>query len=199
MELAGYTSDPQQAYGDSEIVVLTSISEGFPYATLEAMGAGKPVVATAVGGLPEQLGDWGVLVEPQNPKALAAALIDLIDDPSEQARLGAGARERVRATFNLAQKNALHLQAYAAAARGNATQAPSSSFDAAHTDARVELHGADTGALVESISAQVPHPVDHRESAAVLEANGVTDAVADARYGARDAFQLAAAILTEPQ
>jgi glycosyltransferase involved in cell wall biosynthesis len=197
VELAGYTSDPQQAYGDSEIVVLTSISEGFPYATLEAMGAGKPVVATAVGGLPEQLGDWGVLVEPQNPKALAAALIDLIDDPSEQARLGAGARERVRATFNLAQKNALHLQAYAAAARGNATQAPSSSFDAAHTDARVELHGADTGALVESISAQVPHPVDHREIAAVLEANGVTDAVADARYGARDAFQLAAAILPQ--
>jgi len=195
VELAGYTSDPQQAYGDAEIVVLTSISEGFPYATLEAMGCGKPVVATAVGGLPEQLGEWGVLVEPQNPEVLAAALIDLIDDPSERARLGAGARERVRATFNLAQKNALHLHAYAAAARGDAIQVPSSSFDGAGTDAIVELHGADAGALVDAISAQVPHPVDDREIAAVLEANGVTDAVAHARYGARNTFQLAAAVL----
>jgi glycosyltransferase involved in cell wall biosynthesis len=197
VELAGYTSDPQQVYGEAEIVVLTSISEGFPYATLEAMGAGKPVVATAVGGLPEQLGDWGVLVEPQNPEVLAAALIDLIDNPSERARLGAGARERARATFNLAQKNTLHLHAYAAAARGGALQVPSASFDAVRTDAVAELHAADTGALVETLSAQVPHPVDHHEIAAVLEANGVTDAVADARYGARDAFQLAAAILPQ--
>ena len=52
VELPGYTSDPQRAYGDADIGVLTSISEGFPYATLEAMGCGKPVVATAVGGLP---------------------------------------------------------------------------------------------------------------------------------------------------
>jgi hypothetical protein len=197
VELAGYTSDPQQAYAEAEIVVLTSISEGFPYATLEAMGAGKPVVATAVGGLPEQLGDWGVLVEPQNPEVLAAALIDLIDNPSERARLGAGARERVRATFNLAQKNALHLHAYAAAARGDVTQVPSPSFDATGTDSVVELHAAETDALVETISAQVPHPVDHHEIAAVLEANGVTDAVADERYGARDTFRLAAAILPQ--
>ena len=195
VELAGYTSDPQQAYREADIVVLTSISEGFPYATLEAMSCGKPVVATAVGGLPEQLGDWGVLVEPQNPKVLAAALIDLIDDPSERARLGVGARERVRATFNLAQKNALHLHAYAAAARGSAIQVPSPTFDAARTDAVVELHGAGASALVDAISAQVPHPVDDREIAAVLEGNGVTDAVAHARYGARDTFQLATAIL----
>jgi len=195
VELAGYTSDPQQAYREADIVVLTSISEGFPYATLEAMGCGKPVVATAVGGLPEQLGDWGVLVEPQNPKVLAAALIDLIDDPSERARLGAGARERVRATFNLVQKNALHLHAYAAAARGSTMPAPSPSFDAARRDAVVELHGAGASALVDAISAQVPHPVDDREIAAVLEGNGVTDAVAHARYGARDTFQLATAIL----
>ena len=171
----------QRAYGDADIGVLTSISEGFPYATLEAMGCGKPVVATAVGGLPEQLGECGVLVEPQSPEALAAALVDLISDPSARARLGADARERVRATFNLEQQNRPHLEAYAAATDGAATRLESPQSEAAQTHEVAALSEAVTGALVASICSKEPHPVDHREIAAVLEANGVTDATAHAR------------------
>jgi glycosyltransferase involved in cell wall biosynthesis len=197
VELPGYTSDPQRAYGDADIVVLTSISEGFPYATLEAMACGRPVVATAVGGLAEQLGGCGLLVEPQSPEMLAAALIDLIDDPISRARLGAGARERVRTMFSLDQKNGLHLDAYlAAAANANAPVARAQS-DPGPSTAVAASGVTATEPLVDAISAEVPHPVDHREIAAVLEAKGVTDAAARTRYGAQDTFQLAAAVLAK--
>ena len=195
VELPGYTSDPQRAYGDADIVVLTSISEGFPYATLEAMACGRPVVATAVGGLPEQLGGCGVLVQPQSPELLAAALLDLIDDPAARARLGAAARERVRTTFSLEQKNRLHLDAYLAAVANADVPVPSTPPDAGPAHAVAASGVAASDPLLGAISAEVPHPVDHREIAAVLEAKGVTDAGARTRYGARDTFALAAAIL----
>jgi glycosyltransferase involved in cell wall biosynthesis len=193
VELPGYTSDPHTAYAESDIVVLTSISEGFPYATLEAMSCGRPVVATAVGGLPEQLGECGLLVEPQSPEVLAAALVDLIDDPLARAQLGAGARQRVLSTFDLEQKNRLHLEAYLAAANAD-EPIRVSAYEPAHNDETVELSAA-AGRLVEVVAAAVPHPVDHREVAAVLESKGVTDNAAQAQYGFDDTFQLAAAIL----
>ena len=59
---------------------------------------GKPVVATSVGGIDEQLGDCGVLVEPRNHAELAQALLGMVNDPGGARRLGESAREEPSAS-----------------------------------------------------------------------------------------------------
>jgi glycosyltransferase involved in cell wall biosynthesis len=70
---------------------------------MEYMGAGKPVVATRVGGLPEVVEDGvqGLLVQPRDPAALAEALARLLGDSSLRQRLGEAARTRQRTRFDL--------------------------------------------------------------------------------------------------
>lgn len=81
---------------DTDIVVLPSLSEGLPVALLEALGYGKAVVATRVGGIPEIVthGIDAVLVEPGDADALARALAELAADPARRGRLGRAARAR---------------------------------------------------------------------------------------------------------
>jgi glycosyltransferase involved in cell wall biosynthesis len=90
------------AFLDSlDLCTLSSLSEGMPNVVLEYMAAGRPVVATAVGGNPELLqnGRYGLLVPPGDPAALAAAVRGLLDDPARAARLAAAARARVRRRY----------------------------------------------------------------------------------------------------
>ena len=77
--------------------------EGMPLAILEYMAGGAPIVATAVGGVPELIDDGGhgLLVRPEDPEDLAAALQKLLEDRELAARLGAAAKERQRANFDL--------------------------------------------------------------------------------------------------
>jgi glycosyltransferase involved in cell wall biosynthesis len=99
------------------VFVSTSRSEAFPLATLEAMAMGIPVVATTVGGIPEQIEhlESGVLVRPDDPEAIATWLVRLHDDAELRSRLGAAGAERVRREFTLArQAEGLH-DAYLAA------------------------------------------------------------------------------------
>lgn len=86
-----------------DIFVLPSHSEGVSLALLEAMAAGLPVVASAVGGLPEvvQDGDNGLLIPPRDAGALAGALERLLTDPALARRLGANARAHVREHYSL--------------------------------------------------------------------------------------------------
>jgi glycosyltransferase involved in cell wall biosynthesis len=81
-----------------DVSALSSDFEGTPLFVFESMALGKPVVATAVGGLAEVIEDGrsGVLVPPQNPAALGAALEDLLRDPARREAIGAGGRERVK-------------------------------------------------------------------------------------------------------
>jgi glycosyltransferase involved in cell wall biosynthesis len=81
----------------AEVFVMSSRSEGLPMALLEAMSYGMAVLATRVGGIPEVVADGaeGLLVEPGDAAALAAALRRLIADPELRARLAAAARARV--------------------------------------------------------------------------------------------------------
>jgi alpha-maltose-1-phosphate synthase len=67
------------------------------------MQAGVPVVATRVGGVPDVVDDGatGLLVEPQDPGALAAALVELIEDPKRAAAMGSAGRERQQREFSL--------------------------------------------------------------------------------------------------
>ena len=85
-----------------DVFALSSTHEGLPIALLEAMAAGVPPVATAVGGVPEVVTDGqdGILVPPRDAAALGAALSALLDDGAERARLGAAAATTA-ATFDL--------------------------------------------------------------------------------------------------
>src|SRR5207244_9685546 len=95
---------------DVDVFVMPSLFEGLGVAALEAMAAGKPVVATNVGGLAESVIDsvTGLLVPPRDPRALAEAVGKLVGDRSLAGEMGKRAAERVREHFTLekmAEKN----------------------------------------------------------------------------------------------
>jgi glycosyltransferase involved in cell wall biosynthesis len=87
----------------ADLVVHPSHEEGFPNTILEAMAAGKAVVATNVGGIPEAVmdGETGILVPPRRPDRLAEALLALLNDPERAARMGKAGRRRVVDAFPL--------------------------------------------------------------------------------------------------
>ena len=82
----------------ADLFCLPSRQEGFGIVLLEAMAAGTPIVSTTAGAIPEVAPDGEVaqLVEPGDPGALAAALIDLLDDPERRRQMAAAGRRRVR-------------------------------------------------------------------------------------------------------
>lgn len=86
-----------------DVAVLSSDYEGSPLSVLEYMAAGKPVVSTRVGGVPELVEDGvhGLLVEPRDPAALAVAVAELLRDPERAERLGAQGRERQLREYSL--------------------------------------------------------------------------------------------------
>ena len=93
------------------VFVCPSRSEAFPLATLEAMALAIPVIATTVGGIPEQIDhlESGILVRPDDPEAIATWLVRLHDDAGLRERLGQAAAERVRREFTLErQAEGLH-------------------------------------------------------------------------------------------
>ena len=98
----GYRVDAQRLIGLLDVLVVPSLTEGSPLIVLEAMAAGVPVVASAVGGIPDQVrhGEEGVLVPPDDPNALAGALGALLEDPALARRLGEAGRRRTENEFS---------------------------------------------------------------------------------------------------
>lgn len=92
----GPVPEPRDAYAASDVFCLPSHYEAFGIVLAEAMAQGRAVVSTRVGGIPEVVGDAGVLVPPRDPRALADALKELFAHPERRARLGALGRERSR-------------------------------------------------------------------------------------------------------
>jgi glycosyltransferase involved in cell wall biosynthesis len=108
------------------VFVLASRQEAFPLSTLEAMAAGVPVIATAVGGIPEQIVhlESGILVPAEDPSAIATWIVRLQDDPALRTRLAAGGQERAQSAFTLqAQARGLD-QVYAEAIARRTLPAP---------------------------------------------------------------------------
>lgn len=100
----GRRSDLPRLYAAADLVVLASAVEGQPLAALEAQAASRPVLATAVGGVPEVVADGrsGLLVPPGDPAALAAALARLLDDGALRRTLGEAAGHWARRHFDIA-------------------------------------------------------------------------------------------------
>lgn len=99
----GRVDDIRDAYVAGTVVVLSSISEGFPYTLIEAMTCGRATVATDVGGVREAVGDTGTVVAPRDPEAMAQACLRLLRDEVTRHRLGAAARERALEYFTVDQ------------------------------------------------------------------------------------------------
>ncbi len=89
-----------ELYGTADVAVVPSIYEGFGLPAGEALACGVPVVATTGGGLPEVVGDAGVLVEPGDADAIADAVRDLLTDDDRRRELGRRGRERIVEEFD---------------------------------------------------------------------------------------------------
>jgi glycosyltransferase involved in cell wall biosynthesis len=99
----GYTKEPEKAYRHGDVIVMSSISEGFPFALIEAMATGKAIVATDVGGMAEALGDTGLLVPARAPRRLGAEIVKLLQNPGLRSTMGEKARQRIIINFNMEQ------------------------------------------------------------------------------------------------
>ncbi|GAC1320600.1 MAG: glycosyltransferase [Chloroflexota bacterium] len=98
----GFRPDAQALMKQFAVLVVPSLSEGTPLVVLEAMAARVPVVATAVGGIPEQIADGceGLLVPPADSAALSRAITRLLQDRAYAGRLGRNGLRRVAECFN---------------------------------------------------------------------------------------------------
>lgn len=97
----GFRADAPRIAASFDVYVVPSLYEGLGRAVTEAMASGRPVVATAVNGVPDlvQPGSTGLLAEPADPAALARAVIWMLDHPEAAAKMGAQGRDRVRSFF----------------------------------------------------------------------------------------------------
>ena len=102
VQFLGHRDDVAEILAGSDIFVLPSRTEAFPNSVMEAMAAGLPVIATAVGGVPELIQDGvnGVLIPPDNRAALIDALRNLVDSPARAAAFGHSARDTIASRFS---------------------------------------------------------------------------------------------------
>jgi len=99
----GIRHDIPELLSALDVFVLPSLWEGMPNVILEAMATGNPVVATHVGGMPEEVEDsvTGLLVPPRDPEALAEAIIALLQDRERAETMGRAGRARVEKYFSV--------------------------------------------------------------------------------------------------
>jgi glycosyltransferase involved in cell wall biosynthesis len=93
-------------YAASDVVVVPSLQEAWGLVATEAMACGKPVIASRVGGLPDQVIDSynGFLVPPRDPRALADKILYLLENPSEARRMGLNGRKLAVERFDLEKR-----------------------------------------------------------------------------------------------
>ena len=102
LQIFGYRADARAILGAMDVVTLSSVFEaGLPYVLMEAMALETPVIVTGSGGVPElvEQGRDGLLVPPENPRALADALEKVARDGGLAATLAQSARKRVTEGF----------------------------------------------------------------------------------------------------
>ncbi|WP_299429178.1 GT4 family glycosyltransferase PelF [uncultured Meiothermus sp.] len=97
----GRISPAALGYQAGHVAVLSSISESFPYAVIEAMSCERATVSTDVGGVSEAVGDAGILVPARDPQAMGEACTELLVDSHRRIEMGKAARARVLKYFTL--------------------------------------------------------------------------------------------------
>jgi glycosyltransferase involved in cell wall biosynthesis len=121
VQILGFRDDMPDVLAATDICAMPSLWEGLPLALLEAMAAGKPIVASETSGIPEAMtsGQDGLLTPPGDVDALGAALDQLLRDPALRARLGTAAAARAAAEFSLDAMVTAYEALYVAARRKN--------------------------------------------------------------------------------
>jgi len=117
-------ADLAEDYARAHIFVLPSYGEALPSVISEAMFVGRPVIATDVGGVREQVGDFGQVVAPGDPPALAAALRTIIDDYERYMAQAPVAAQRAVDRYSLTTMVSAHEEMYRALIRRTPTRRP---------------------------------------------------------------------------
>ena len=112
--MLGRRDDMPGVYASLDIMVSASRHEGLPMAILEGMASSRPVVATAVGAVPDVIADGrtGVLVPSENVEALAAKIVTLLNDRTHRDSLGVAAKKLIEEEFSAARMTADYLHIY---------------------------------------------------------------------------------------
>lgn len=123
LRFVGYVYPPDQYLAAIDVFVQPSVSEGLSLALLEAMRAGKPIVATRAGGTDAAITDDvdGLLVDVEDPDALGAAVVRLFQNRQLAARLGAAARARFEREFRIERQHRAFHQLYVIPAESKAS------------------------------------------------------------------------------
>ncbi len=100
LRIMGYREDIPDCIAALDILLIPSLNDGFNLVAVEAMASSKPIVATSVGGLPEVLGDGGILVPPGDTMRMAQEAIKLLNSPSLRKEIGARGRKRAERLFS---------------------------------------------------------------------------------------------------
>ena len=103
VRVTGFLPNPFPVVRTLDVLAHAAHRDPFPLALLEGMALARPIVATAVGGIPEMLvdGESGFLVPPADPAALAAKIVPLLKDPAARARVARAGHERLVTQFSL--------------------------------------------------------------------------------------------------
>ncbi len=146
----GLRTDVPRVLRTFDIFVLPSLSEGMPNVLLQAMAAGLPCIATAVGGTPELIrhGETGLLVPSEDPAALAEAVLSLAESVSLRRKLALAARPTAEQEYGLGRMVARNQDLYAALVRG---------------DRNVVEEASSLAAACPSLACQAPVPKSHLE------------------------------------
>ncbi|MGQ0794857.1 MAG: GT4 family glycosyltransferase PelF [Nitrosopumilaceae archaeon] len=101
IKFMGKTNQPEVAYNSADVVVLSSIREGFPFSVLEGMACGKPIVSTDCGGIREAMENYGLLVKPRHASELGWAISKLLKDSNLRTQMGVGAKDSSQMDFSM--------------------------------------------------------------------------------------------------
>jgi glycosyltransferase involved in cell wall biosynthesis len=100
VHILGYREDVADCLAALDILLIPSLNDGFNLVAVEAMASAKPIVAMAVGGLPEVVGDGGILVGPEDTTRMAQEAVKLLNSPALRKAIGTKGRKRAETLFS---------------------------------------------------------------------------------------------------